>query len=596
MAQRLDPIELAPAKAGVCKTLSPLALANRWIDADKVRFKDGKPQKIGGWSVLTTQSVEAPIRGQLLWETMRSLAFAGFGTYRKLHLCDLEWEPHDITPVDTTGSLTNPFTTEAATNRVNVLHVDHGRNPGDEVSFSGASAVSNLTVDGAYEVVEIIDEDNYIIEHASMAVGTATGGGTVNYSYELPVGLESPIQGDGYGAGAYGIGDYGAPSEGDGSIIVEPRVWSLDQYGDLMVAAPGNAYVYLFDPADTPAYQRAERLTNSPICRGAFVTPERFIFALGCNNNPMLVMWPDQEDPTNWTPGFLTTANQRRLREGSKIVTGRALADLISGVWTDTALYAFQYTGSSFIYDSKCVGTNCGLYSPQALVVTLGTAYWASHNGFFYWSGGAPANIPNSEDIEAFVDRHLRLDGYEYKVNAHFNAEHNEITWYYVGGTDAEPGFYVTVSLDDYSWVNGTLERTSGGFFRSGDRRPILAGADGYLYQHEDGFDANGAVMQAYITRGMMQLANGTQLAEITTMFNDMERQTGVMSIDVTTYERKNEELDNERVSFEPDEDLVDIGIAGRIAKVTLRSEVLGGDFRLGNPMLDLKAIGGRRL
>lgn len=600
MAQKLDPIPLSPEAPGISKKLSNLALGDRWIDADKVRFVDNKPEKIGGFTKKTLVSIDSPIRGLLPWTTMSGQPYIGLGSHRKLYVCDDGLIPNDITPVESAGTLTDPFTVTVSSSTVTVEHAAHARNVGDEVRFDNATIIAgtDMTIDGAYVVTTVIDDDYYTIEHSSAALASGTGGGSVDYEYELPTGTSDPLEGDGFGAGGFGQGNYGEPSESaGGSIIFEPRVWSLDRYGDLMLANPVNRGIYKFDPADTPAYQRAVALANAPtVCRSMFVTRERFIFALGVDNDPMKIKWPDQDDPTNWTPGAASTANERRLTEGTKIVGGVALANLLSGVFTDTALYQFQYTGSSFIYDSKCVGTNCGLVSPLALAVNLSVAYWASKLGFFMWGGGAPQPIPNVDDIQQFVARSMRDTGYEFKCNAYYNTKFNEVWWFFVNMTETEPGIYVAVALDSFSWITGTMQRTSGGFFKSSDQRPILAGADGYLYQHEDGLDADGEIMAAYIERAPLQLRNGAQLGEVNGFISDMQRQTGTMSIDVKTYDRiKDGVLDSERTSFEPDEDLIDLRVGGRIASVIIRSEALGGDFRMGAPMLEVIATGSRR-
>lgn len=606
MAQKLDPVPLAAAKPGISKRLSKLSLGDRWIDGDKVRMVDGLPEKIGGWTKKTVVSVTDPIRGVLAWTTMDLSPLIGLGTHRKLYIADQALDPVDITPVESTGTIDDPFEVTLGSSTVIYHshdelgdHTPHGRSVGDEVRFSGASEIAGtgMTIDGAYTVTSIIDEDHFTFEHSVVAVDNGTGGGTVTYEYELPIGASDPLDGDGFGAGGYGLGDYGTPSEEGGSIVFDPRVWCLDRYGDLMLANPVNGGIYKFDPSATPAYQRATALTNAPtVCRAMFVTRERFIFALGVDNDPMKIKWPDQDDPTNWTPGPTSTANERRLSEGTRISGGAALANLLSGVWTDTALHQFQYTGSSFVYDSKCVGTNCGLVSPMALMVNLSIAYWASQNGFFMWAGGAPQSIPNVADIQQFVARAMRTGGYEFKCNGYFNTSYNEMWWFFANTSQTEPGIYVAVSLDDFSWVTGTMERTCGTFFKSSDQRPILAGADGYLYQHEDGLDADGAIMQAYIERAPLQLGNGSLLGEVTGFINDMQRQTGSMSIDIKTYDRIDEGvLDRERVMFEVAENLVDLRIGGRIASVIIRSEALGGDFRLGAPMLEVSATGARR-
>lgn len=600
MAKKIDPIPLCPATPGISKKLSELTLSDRWVDGDKVRFVNGRPEKIGGFSKKTLSSVTDPIRDVRPWMTMRLEPFIAFGTHRKLYVTDTSNNPYDITPIDDSGTLTDPFTTASDSSLVIVEHVDHGRAVGDVVNFANAAAIgiSGIVIDGAYTVASVLDEDHYGIEHSVSASATATGGGGVDYEYDLPIGSTAPLEGDGFGAGGFGLWNYGEPTEDASTIVFEPRLWNLHKYGDWMLANPVNGGIYKFDPAATPVYQRASRLANSPtVCRCMFVTRERFIFALGVDNDPMNIKWPDQDDPENWTPGADSTANSRRVTEGTRLIGGSSLASLLTGVWTDTALYRFQYTGSQFIYESDCVGLNCGLVSPLALVVNLSVSYWLSYNGnFFMWSGGAPQPIPNSDDVNQFVRRAMRTGGYEFKCNGHYNPIYNEIWWFFANTQQSEPGIYVAVSLSDFCWVAGTMQRTSGSFFENSDQRPILAGADGYLYQHEDGLNADGGILKAYIARAPLQLNNGAMLGEINGFINDMERQVGPASIDVTTYERiKSPPLDRERVSFEPDEELVDLRIGGRIASVTVRSEVLGGDFRLGNPMLEVLATGRRR-
>lgn len=593
MAKPLDPVPICPDAPGISKRASPLAVGNRWIDSDKVLFVEGKPEKMPGFEAKTSTSVTDPIRGFLFWSTLQLLNFFGLGTHRKLYVIDDGNEPADITPVDTSGNLTNPFTTTIGSAVVTVTDTAHLRNAGDEARYSGASAVGGITVNGAYAVTARIDDDNYTITHTAVASSSATGGGTVAYVYELPIGSADPLEGDGYGAGAYGLGDYGEPTEDAGStIIFEPRIWSLVKAGDLMYANPINGGIYVFDPADTPSYQRAELLTNAPtVCRGLFMTPERFLFALGVDNDPMNIKWPDQDDNTNWTPGSTTTANSRRLVEGSRIIGAAPLGNRVSGVWTDTSLYKFQYTGNSFIYDSTLIAKNCGLVSPMAVIDRLGVAYWMSLHGFFAWGGGSPTPIQNSADVSEFVIKALRQSGYQFKCNAFYWPRYNVIIWFYVSTDETEPGLYAGVCLKDFSWVVGTFERTSG--VVGPDQRPVLAGADGILYQHEEGLDANGEIMQSYIERAPLQIMGGTRLGEITAVVTDMERQVGTMSIDISMYERvKGALLDNERIEFEPDEDLLDPSLGGRIAKIIIRSEALGGDFRIGAPSLEVKATG----
>ena len=597
MAKELPPIPLAPERTGVSKRASKLTLSDRWVDSDKVLFIEGKPEKMLGWEKLTVTSVDAPIRGILSWTTTLLSQFMVFGTHLKLYVIDTENDPIDITPIEETGTLTDPFTTEIGSATVNVEHTDHGRSVGDQVFFENATAVGGITIDGWYTVATVVDQNNYTIVHSGTASSTAgPGGGTVDYEYELATGTASPVEGDGWGAGGYGLYEYGEPTEDAGvSIIFEPRAWSLVRAGDLVYANPVNSGIFVFDPNDTPSYQRAEPLTGAPtVCRALFMTAERFPFALGVDNDPMNIKWPDQDDHTDWTPTASNTANSRRLQEGTRLIGGISLGNRISGIWSDTSLYRFQYTGSSFVYDSQFVARNCGLVSPMAVVSHMGIAYWMSKHGFHMWGGGAPQYIQGSEDINEFVVLALRQNGYEYKCNAYFSQRFNCIFWFYVAAGTEEPGLYVVVSLDDFSWAVGELERTSGGL--GFDQRPVLGAADGYLYQHEEGNDADGEIMEAFIERAPMRIAQGSVLGEIQMIETDMQRQTGDVTIEIDMRDRiKEDPIDSETLTLADDEDIVEPSIGGRIASIIIRSAELGGDFRIGTPLMTVVATGKQR-
>jgi hypothetical protein len=199
----------ARSSRGISKRGSPLSVGSRWIDSDKVIFVDGRPQKFPGWITKSISSVTDPIRGLLFWATLELLFFYGLGTYRKLYVMDQGETPTDITPVESTGTLlSNPFTTVNGSASVTVTHVAHGRNEGDEVRYSGATAGGGITIDGTYQVTSRVSDDLYTIEHtvaATISLG-GSGGSSVAYQYELTIGTVDPLEGDGYGAGPYGLG------------------------------------------------------------------------------------------------------------------------------------------------------------------------------------------------------------------------------------------------------------------------------------------------------------------------------------------------------------------------------------------------------
>ena len=171
----------------------------------------------------------------------------------------------------------------------------------------------------------------------------------------------------------------------------------------------------------------------------------------------MTVRWPDIEDPTDWTPAETNTANERKLQGGTRLIGGGALTDGLSLVWSDTSVFLFQFTGSSSIYSSRMVSTDCGLVGPHAWTSANGAAFWMSEANFWMFNGYAQP-IPNVEDIRRWVFSRVNPTN-AMKSFAFFNSVFNEVWFCFPTGAATEPNEYVMVDLDNFSWCHGTLDR-----------------------------------------------------------------------------------------------------------------------------------------
>ncbi len=240
--------------AGVYKDDTPLAAEGFFIDADKIRFVRGKAQTIGGWEVATEALVFGVCRGLHAWRDNAGLSLAALGTHTHLQAY-FDGELYDISPVLSRGRLTDPFSTVASSADVSVTDAGHGRAKGDRVRFVNATAVGGITIEGEYIVAEVSDSDTYSVTHSSPASSTAgPGGGVVDYDYMLPAGLADGTGGAGYGTGAYSVGGYGLPS----STVYYPRTWSLDNWGQNLLACPRGGGLYEW----APIFSEAELITN----------------------------------------------------------------------------------------------------------------------------------------------------------------------------------------------------------------------------------------------------------------------------------------------------------------------------------------------
>ncbi len=248
------PYAKIPLMAGVYKDDTPLAAEGFFVDADKIRFVRGKAQTIGGWEVATEHPFSGVCRGLHAWRDNTGLGLASLGTHTHLQAY-FDGELYDISPVLSRGRLTDPFSTTASSSDVSVADTGHGRTKGDRLRFLNAAAVGGITIEGEYVVAEVIDPDTYVVTHSNPAGSTAgPGGGDLDYEYLLPAGLADGTGGAGYGTGAYSVGGYGLPS----ATVYYPRTWSLDNWGQNLLACPRGGGLYEW----APIFSAVELVTN----------------------------------------------------------------------------------------------------------------------------------------------------------------------------------------------------------------------------------------------------------------------------------------------------------------------------------------------
>lgn len=592
------PIKVPP---GVVKVDSDYAATGRWIDTDKVRFVRGLPEKIGGIQKLTALTFDGVARGARSWDDFSGNHYLMWGTACNLYVMT-SGSINRVTPYrhDANGiTLTNPFTTTNGSALVVVADSAHGiEAAGKFVTFDGATAVGGITIDGDYAVTSIIDGNSYRITHTSAATSGATGGGTVTAWYEINCGDESAVYLRGWGVGGWGVGYWGTDAPLSQSVLSEPTSWSISPYGKDAIVNVLDGSVYYYSSASGST--RPAIIVNSPAqARYVFVTPQRYIFALGCTTiagqqDGMTVRWPDVDDPTDWTPVSTNTANERKLQGGSLLVAGAAVAE-VSVVWSNTSCFLFQFTGSETVYDSRAVGHDCGLIGPLAFCVVGGSAYWMGSESFHMFNGYVQ-DIPNKDDIRDWVFPSLNSEQVS-KVVAFSNTAYNEVWFIYPTATN-EPDRYVAVNLTDYTWVNGTIMRSSATRYETGDGRPILFGTNGTIYIHEvvENRDNDSAAMEAFIELAPSDIEDGNTSVDIFGFVPDFKRHSGDLEVFIYGLDHPNDiEFMTETLVVSPTDKLVDARIAGRQFGMKITTNELGGDFRLGRPGLEITGAGRKR-
>lgn len=579
-----------PIASGVVLNKTEYEAQGRYISCDHVRFKDGLPEKIGGWEQWNTPGEELSgiCRSVMCWQDFSFNIWHAFGCVDRLWVYDQDKTRINITPFVQTGTLSNPFSTTDTLTTVTVADTAHGLVVGQHVNFSGASAVGGITISGEYQVATVIDANSYTIEHSSAATSTAGpgGGASVSFSYELAAGNANVTTGGGWGIGAWGEGTWG--TERTSSTFIQlPRYWSLDKYGQFLLAMPsgGGLYQWSLNPAN-----RAALVANAPTTGlYMFVTSERIVVVLGADGDLMLMKWCDDDDNTVWTPASGNSANIRKLQEGNRLMAGTRLAQGINIVWSDTAIYLMQFNAQNTVYSTRVVGSNCGLIGPAAFTVVDGITFWMSQNSFYMY-GGQISQLPRSEEIDPIFQQ--INDEQRFKIHCYFNPTFREVWWYYPSTGSVECDRYVFVNIDTWDWHTGPLDRTAFGLCNVLGQTTVFAtDAGGTIYEHEIGTDADGLALDWTLETGFLDLEAGNVGLNIDGYIPDFERQAGTIDITFTSRDLPEDtvNLDTVTKQIAPGDTIVDVRHFGRQSKLKLsQTGVVGGDFRLGAQRLEV--------
>ena len=608
----LKKILLAP---GVTRENTRYTSEGRWYESDKVRFRYGTPEKIGGWSQLSnTNTFQGTARSLWPWASL-----LGVGTNLKFYIM-YGSAYFDITPIRDTVTLTNPFTTSIGLPTVTVSDIAHGCVTGDFVTFSGATAVGGLTLNGEYQVT-VLTVDTYTVTASSNASSTATGGGTVTAAYQINVGPATQTPLAGWGAGPWGSGTWGI-----GSTSLEGlRVWNQQNFGEDLIFGPADGPMYYWDntlglatrgvnltslpgASDVPTVQRAMLVSDA----------SRFVLAFGCNDygsadqNLMLIRWSDQESAVNWSPSAVTQAGSLPLSHGSEIVgVLQARQEIL--VWTDIALYSLQYLGPPIVWGSQILADNVTLISDRAMTTAAGVTYWMGQDKFYVYDGRVQT-LPC--DLRQYVFGDINTTQPQ-QIFASTVEQFNEVWWFYCSESNntASPDRYVVYNYTEKIWYYGTMDRTAWLDASIISSYPISAAGNQLLYQ-EVGTDDNStgipAPIEAYITSSEFDIDDGHNFAFVWRVLPDITfRGSSVAnpSATLTLLPLQNSGsgynnpaslggsdngaiVRSATVPVEQFTGQVNIRIRGRQMAMKIASDGVGVAWQLGSPRIDIKPDG----
>lgn len=528
-----------------------------------------------------------------------------FGLYQATFVDGLN--QFQVTARDVTGAPQNATTTVTGgavpqfgytlgSSVISVTLANHGYAVGDTFPVLVSTTAAGTTLYGSYSVTGVTSTSVFTIQASNVASASTTAnmnGGNARYVYyKSPGALPTST---GYGIGGYGTGGYGtgvAPSIISTGDAIYATDWSLDNWGQQLIACPVDGGIYYWDPV--AGVTQASIIPNAPpINDGMFIAmPQRQVIAWGSTFNgikdPLLIRWCDVDDYNSWIASITNQAGSYRMPKGSKVV-GCIQGPQQGLVWTDLAVWAMQYVGPPYVYQFNEIGNGCGLISRKAATSMNGVVYWMSQSQF-YMLGGSGVEVIFCP-VWDVIFQDLDLNNLD-KIRIAPNSRFGEVTWYYpTVASGGEVSHYVKYNANLKSWDFGALSRTAW-INQSVAGPPVGAGPSGtsnFIYQHETSTDADGAPMVSSFKTGFYQMVEGEYKIFIDQIWPDMKwgyyggAQDADLNITfyVTDYAHQTPRVYGP-YPFNNQTDFITPRFRGRFVSIELQSNDAGSFWRIG--------------
>ena len=640
------PLQKLQFRPGVNRETTSYTNEGGWFDCDKVRFRFGTPEKIGGWEKYSGKSFLGTCRALHPFVALAGENYLGVGTHLKYYINE-GGGYNDITPIRATTSAGD--VTFAATNGSSTLTVTdgaHGALAGDFVTFSGATSLGgNITaavLNQEYQIDRVPNDDTYEIvarEVASLnditingaytptpvlanGSDTGNGGSSIVGEYQIQRGLDTTVAGSGWGAGTWSRGAWGSAASltAVGDIL---RIWSHDNFGEDLIINVRDGGIYYWDKSTSSApFQRAVELsslagadaTTPTIAKQVMISDrDRHVIVFGCDaqdnigvQDPLLIRFSDQENPLVWSAEATNTAGDLRIGTGSEIITALETRQQIL-VFTDKSLHAMQYLGPPFTFGISMISENITIASPLSAIAVDDMVMWMGEQEFYIYSGQVQ-RLPCS--VRAYVFNDFNQDQAE-KVTAAVNSSFSEIWWFYPSAGSDTIDKYVVYNYQEQVWYYGNMTRTAW-IDRGIGQYPVAASTDGYLYYHEFGTDDGSvnppAAISSYIESSQMSIGAGDNFVFLSKLIPDVTFDGSTSpspNVDFTLETRRFPGADynqttssnvirSSTVPVEQFTDQVRLRMRGRSFALKIESDNTGVEWRLGTPRVELRPDGRR--
>ena len=639
------PLTKLQFRPGVNRETTSYTNEGGWFDCDKIRFRFGTPEKIGGWAKKSGRSYLGTARALHPFVALDGTQFLGVGTHLKYYI-DEGGGFNDITPLrvstaagDVVFSATNGSSTITATDS------NHGALAGDFVTFSGAvslgGTITAAVLNQEYEIVTVTSVNAYTFVARTVSTiadntvdgvlvyvpvlanssDSGNGGGSIIGAYQVNIGLDTTVTGTGWGAGTWGRDTWGSSA----SLLVSGstlRIWTHDNLGEDLLINVRDAGIFYWDKsARSSPFLPAQALsdlstdvTTPTIAKQVLVSDvDRHTIVFGCDaqndigvQDPLLIRFSDQANPLVWQSLATNTAGDLRLGSGSEIIMAVETKQQIM-VWTDSSLHAMQFIGPPFTFGITQVAENITIASPLSAAAVDDNIYWMGVEDFYIYSGQVQ-KLPCSVRSYVFDDFNSAQSE---KVCAGVNSSFSEIWWFYPSASSAENDKYVVFNYQEQVWYYGELNRTAW-LDRGITSNPVGASTDNYLYLQESGFDDGStspvSAVTSYIESSQMDIGDGDHFVFLKRLIPDItfaDSTATAPSANFTLEARNfpgenytnsdtNPVIRSSTVPVEQFTNVVNLRLRGRSFALKVESVDTGVGWRLGSPRVDMQQDGRR--
>lgn len=650
-ANRLVKLQFKP---GVNRDQTDYSNEGGWWACDKIRFRSGYPEKLGGWQKGSPTAFNGYCRQMWNWVTSYGDNFLAVGTNTKVYIEDEGGAFYDITPLrNTNPTFSTPdtdncvYTTNTSTTvTVDLGAVAHGLSTDEWVVISGATAVGGVPASeiNAEHQVTVIDANNFSFPVTTAATSTVAGGGgtAIVIGCEIAPGYATNTYGYGWGTGTWGRSGWG--TGGDEPIQLYQRDWWFDNFDNDLVmnirngqgywwergtnTDPSSAlgtkairlYTYAFDWAtatSAPNYTATQYAEAVPakIMQLLVSQQDRHLIAFGAvpygstsedDFDPMLIRWASQDNPENWIPQTTSSAGDLRLSRGSRIVRAMPVRQEVI-VWTDSHLFTLQFTGTTDVFSLQEYADNISVMSPRSMASAANITYWMGQDKFYAYTGRIET-LPCTLRNHVFMNINI---GQAAQVVCGTNEQWNEVWWFYPTADSEYNNAYVVYNHLERIWYYGTIERTAwlDTPLRQWPQAANTVGGEteGYVYNHEDGLDDDALPMSSYIESSDFDLEDGDQFMLSRRIIPDIGFSGSTANTPTVTMTLRYRNFPGSALQSgtEDNAQIIETSVDNFTTQVFLRararqmaiklmSEDLGVQWQLGVPRLDLRPDGKR--